>query len=186
MYRMLEFSHQLIKDYYESRPKKDLVYVDATLGRGKDTLFMAKLLKDTGKVFSYDIQSEAISSTKKLLEQENIHNVYLKQKSHEFIEEIPDLVIYNLGYLPDSNKEITTMAKSTLSSVKQMVAEMSIVSSLLLILVIYPGHPEGKLESEALEDFVKNLPIEKYYVTKFQNMNATNSPYVITIQNQRK
>ena len=38
--------------------------IDGTAGNGHDTLFLANLVSDSGRVYSFDIQSEAISSTK--------------------------------------------------------------------------------------------------------------------------
>ena len=43
------------------------VCIDATAGRGRDTLFLCELVGESGKVFAFDIQEEAINSTRELL-----------------------------------------------------------------------------------------------------------------------
>ena len=43
------------------------ICIDATAGRGRDTLFLCELVGEGGKVFAFDIQEEAINSTRELL-----------------------------------------------------------------------------------------------------------------------
>ena len=38
--------------------------VDATVGNGYDTEFLAKLVGETGKVLGFDVQKQAIENTK--------------------------------------------------------------------------------------------------------------------------
>ena len=42
--------------------------VDFTMGNGNDTLFLSRAVGDKGRVFAFDIQEEALASTRKLLE----------------------------------------------------------------------------------------------------------------------
>ena len=44
--------------------------IDATMGNGHDTLFLSRLVGEGGKVYAFDIQKQAVDSTKKLLEKE--------------------------------------------------------------------------------------------------------------------
>lgn len=41
--------------------------VDATVGNGNDTIFLARLVGEKGKVYGFDIQQEAINNTGELL-----------------------------------------------------------------------------------------------------------------------
>ena len=110
MFKIVEFSHLLIKEYLEKNSNKFINCLDATCGMGNDTIFMAKLLGDKGHVDSYDIQLQAINETLKKLNQESITNVSLHHDSHENINPLLyDLAIFNLGYLPNFDKTITTM-----------------------------------------------------------------------------
>ena len=134
----------------------------------------------------YDIQDVAISTTKELLTSHNYLNVEYKQMSHEFISEIADLIIYNCGYLPGHDKSLTTKASSTLASVKKALSIMAVNTNLLIIIVLYPGHPEGKVESDLIDSFAKELPSNKYLVSKYLNYNRPTSPYIITISTNKK
>ena len=106
--------------------------------------------------------------------------------SHEFISEIADLIIYNCGYLPGHDKSLTTKASSTLASVKKALSIMAVNTNLLIIIVLYPGHPEGKVESDLIDNFTKELPSNKYLVSKYLNYNRPTSPYIITISTNKK
>jgi 16S rRNA C1402 N4-methylase RsmH len=96
--------------------------IDATAGKGRDTGFLAQSVGPTGWVHSFDIQAEAINSTKNLLEASGlIKNVTLHHRSHaEISEALPEshrgkitVVLFNLGYLPGSDQKIITQPKST-------------------------------------------------------------------------
>ena len=39
------------------------ICVDFTMGNGGDTLFLSKTVGETGKVYAFDIQEEALTST---------------------------------------------------------------------------------------------------------------------------
>jgi len=182
MYKIVEFSHLLITDYYNRFKHDNMVFVDATCGRGSDTIFMAKLLKENGKVYSYDIQEEAINYTSKVLKENKIENVVLYLESHEAIKELTlDLVIYNLGYLPNGDKSITTNHVTTLKSIELVLSRMWMNPNMLIIIVLYPGHEEGLIESQIIDNFAYNLDSKKYLVCKYLNYNRPTSPYIITI-----
>ena len=187
MFKIVEFSHLLIKEFYERNNKKDLTFIDATCGMGNDSLYMASLLNNKGKIVCYDIQEIAISKTKELLSSNNYNNVTYHLLSHEdFIEKKADLIIYNLGYLPTCDKSITTNSTSTLKSIKCGLDITSDNDDYLIIIVVYPGHFEGKIESDLVDEFVFNLPGNKYLVSKYMNYNRPTSPYILTISKNKK
>src|SRR5690554_1833928 len=79
------------------------VAIDMTMGNGKDTVFLADLVKH---VFAFDIQQEAHNNTKELLETLHIDNVTCIKDGHENLDlydfsEV-GVIIFNLGYLPRS------------------------------------------------------------------------------------
>ena len=98
---------------------------------------MAKLLSDKGHVDSYDIQLQAINETLKKLNQESITNVSLHHDSHENINPLLyDLAIFNLGYLPNFDKTITTMVSSTMNAISKLVNGIKTNPNLLIIICI--------------------------------------------------
>src|SRR5690554_5806139 len=61
--------------------KNDDLVIDATIGNGHDTLFLAKLVPQ-GHVYGFDIQKEAVHQTASLLDAHHLNNYTLYQTSH--------------------------------------------------------------------------------------------------------
>ena len=181
MFKIVEFSHVLISNHLNNLNKDNIIVVDATCGNGNDSLFIANCLNNKGTLVCYDIQQIAINNTKLLLESNNYYNVIYKLTSFENISEIPDLVIYNCGYLPGSDKSIKTTSNQTLNSISKITNLINQNEHLLIIIVLYPGHSEGKIESELIDDWCFNLSSKEYLVCKYQNYNRPTSPYILTI-----
>ena len=182
MFKIVEFSHLIIKEYIENSNLSFIRCLDATCGMGNDTIYISKLLKEHGHIDSYDIQSIAVETTKEKLEKLNISNVTLYHKSHEFIDaSLYDLAIFNLGYLPTCDKTITTKKETTMIALEKLINEINNNPNLLIIICLYPGHKEGKIESDFIDKYVYNLDSKKYLVCKYLNYNRPSSPYIITI-----
>lgn len=182
MFKIVEFSHLIIKEYINNSNLSFIRCLDATCGMGNDTIYLANLLKEKGHVDSYDIQEIAINITKEKLNNLNINNVTLYHKSHEYIDaSLYDLAIFNLGYLPNTDKSITTKKETTMIAIEKLVSEINNNPNLLIIICLYPGHTEGKLESDFIDNYAINLSSKKYLVTKYLNYNRPTSPYIITI-----
>lgn len=188
MYKIVEFSHLLIKDFILYNKHQNMALIDATCGRGSDTLYMAKMVAGFGCVFSYDIQQVALDTALSVLKQNNLTNVTLNLGSHEFIKEDDfDLAIFNLGYLPMGDKTITTNHEVSLKAIQNLVIKMEhFEHNAMIIIVLYPGHPEGLIESQVIDEYAKNLSGSLYLVTKYQNYNRSTSPFIITISKNIK
>ena len=79
----VHLAHDCIKRFV--RPGD--VCIDATAGRGRDTLFLCQLVGETGTVYAFDIQADAIASTRELLEQHGCNaQAHLFQTSHANIQ----------------------------------------------------------------------------------------------------
>lgn len=159
--------------------KEDDYAIDATLGNGYDTLFLASILKK-GQVISFDIQKRAINNSKKLLQDSK--NVTLIWDSHENINKLklvkkPKVILFNLGYLPGGDKLITTKAKTT---IKALQASLQVLEDNgLLLVVIYPGHKEGKKEEK---EIIKWLNKEKINYEIKRNTLKEIAPFLIEIR----
>ncbi len=168
--------------------------IDATCGNGHDTLVLAKILLEgstTSQILAFDIQAEALTRTRELLQmhlsKEALARVKLFHQSHaQFPEEantLPvKLVIYNLGYLPRGNKNLTTMTETTLTSVRH-ACELICPGGAVCI-TCYPGHLEGAREEKALLEELKHLSPEQWSVTHHQWVNRVESPSLLLIQKQ--
>jgi hypothetical protein len=186
-----------------SQEAKSQWVIDATCGNGHDTLFLAQnLLKnylpshDDGSknhsengIISLDIQKEAIESTwarlKENFDETQLDKIHLYQQSHASFPAIAflhpiKLIVYNLGYLPGSDKKLTTLVDTTLTSLEQ--ATQLIIPGGMISVMCYPGHPEGKLEEQALLNLTGNLPRKQYLVCYHQWINKSASPSLILIK----
>ena len=151
------------------------VVIDATLGRGRDTLFLAKNIS-VKKIFAFDIQSQAIEESKKLFVNANvIDKIFLYNECHSkidsFVKEKINAAIFNLGYLPSSDKKVTTNAKTTLESLQKCVELAD--EKFCFCVTCYRGHEGGEEEFKEVKDFfIKNL--NEYRV--FGDENNLKSP----------
>ncbi|RKL66979.1 16S rRNA (cytosine(1402)-N(4))-methyltransferase [Salipaludibacillus neizhouensis] len=171
---------------------KGAIVVDATAGNGHDTLFLAKLVGENGKVYSFDIQEKAIKSTQARLENEGVEKqvklihdshdhltAHLEQNHHKNISG----AIFNLGYLPgpDTDKNVVTAAESTIIALHHLMENL--LPEGMIVLVVYHGHEGGKREKEALLPFVRGLRQDEYHVLEYQFTNQRNNPpFIIAIE----
>lgn len=185
--KAVEYSHQLLHTIVQ---EEDTV-IDATVGNGKDTLLLAELVGKMGKVIGFDVQQKAIDHTYARLNEIGLQKqVDLHQVGHEQVEfflskeDTISAAIFNLGYLPGGNKNITTQKETTLKSVSAILPFLKIGG--LLLLVVYSGHPNGLLEKDALLTYVKELDQSEYTVLLYQFINQKNSPPFLIVIEKRK
>jgi predicted methyltransferase len=153
--------------------------VDATAGNGKDTLFLARQVGPCGRVYAFDIQEQSLISTAALLEQANLRQrVSLLKAGHEqisaYIHEPVAVAMFNLGYLPGGDHRIVTGTKTTLPAVQAAMGLLR--KGGLITVVVYPGHPEGKEEQEALLRCLSGLNSREYGVVHVSLLNQENQP----------
>ena len=158
--------------------------LDATTGNGHDTHFLAQLIAPDGRVFGFDVQPAAIVATRLLLQHSGVPEACyeLIQGSHATLaEHLPPLAcgrlaaaVFNLGYLPGGDKSVITRADTTLPAVRAALDWLR--PGGLLLLVLYPGHPGGAEEAQALRDFASSLPSRRWHVTEYRTLNARQAP----------
>ncbi|CRX38042.1 tRNA (mnm(5)s(2)U34)-methyltransferase [Estrella lausannensis] len=163
--------------------------IDATMGNGHDTLFLAKLLLgfSQGTLHSFDIQEKAVEKTKLLLEStlpSHEGRVHLHLESHDNMEcHVKDpvkLIVYNLGYLPGGDKTITTEVDSTLKSIDMGMRMLD--KGGVLSITCYPGHEEGLREEQALSQLFQKWPPDHVSVSHFRLLNRRKAPSLIIVQ----
>ncbi len=133
------------------------VAIDATTGNGHDTLFLARQVGSHGRVFAFDVEPAALRKAR-----EQVTALGLQDRlvwichSHETLEQhIPapwkhdiQAVMFNLGYLPGSDKECITTPSSTLPALDQALRLLAPGGRISII--AYTGHPGGKEEADAI------------------------------------
>lgn len=164
--------------------------VDFTMGNGNDTLFLSRAVGKSGKVYAFDIQEEALVSTKAHLEANGApENYTLICASHhrvkEFVEGPIKAGMFNLGYLPRSGKKaVTTMRKTTMPAVEAALELLA--PDGVLIVAIYPGHEEGALEGEMLREYFSRLSRFRICPSEFRILNSPSSPYFFLVEKSPK
>lgn len=164
--------------------------IDATVGNGHDTVFLAKLVGEEGRVFGFDIQEQALASTAvRLQEQQLDERVTLFGCGHEQAAALIPIewksrlkgAVFNLGYLPKGDKSIVTRPDTTIAAVEQIFSML--IPGGIIVLVIYHGHEEGAVEKEQLLSFVENIDQQKAHVLRYEFINqANNPPFIIAIE----
>ncbi|MFP3391156.1 class I SAM-dependent methyltransferase [Brevibacillus sp. SIMBA_040] len=178
---VLEVARKLIRE----RVREGETVIDATMGNGNDTLFLAQLVKEEGKVIAFDIQPLAIEKTKERLEREGVADwVEMKLASHEEIEKLEGsagAIMFNLGYLPGGDKEITTQAESTIHAIQSGLNVLR--PGGIMTVMIYWGHTAGEVEKDAVESFCHELSQLEFLVLKYQYINQQNqAPFLLAIE----
>lgn len=178
--RILPFTKYLLE---KSVAAGDIV-IDATCGNGNDTVFLSQLVGNKGKVYAFDVQKKAIGRTDIRLKEAGIENVSLILDGHENVFKYISLeisaAVFNLGYLPGSDKTVTTNGDTTWKAVVDMLSLLK--KDGVIILVIYHGHEEGKAERDELEVAIATLDPSQTEVLRYEFLNKCNAPYVIAIE----
>ena len=176
----------LHKHFILEHLKEGEVAVDFTMGNGNDTLFLSKTVGESGKVYAFDIQEDALISTEKHLNDNGApENYTLICASHhrvkEFVSEPIKAGMFNLGYLPRSGKKnLYTMRETTMPAVEAAIDLLA--PDGVLIIAIYPGHEEGALEGDMLREYFKTLSRFKICASEFHILNSPASPYFYLIE----
>lgn len=150
--------------------------VDATAGNGHDTVFLARLAGPSGHVHAFDVQEEAIRSTRERLKEAGLFTpaIHLHPASHDRLAELVSgpvkAIVFNLGYLPGGDKKTVTRTGSTLAALEQAAALAA--PNGLLSVMCYPGHEGGDAEAEAVEAFLSRLPHHSWRTGKYQLLNT--------------
>lgn len=176
----LHFSHTLLKEIIQPGDQ----VIDATMGNGNDTAFLAALVGEKGKVYAFDIQETALqNTTKRLEEQELLLQSALFHQGHETIAEVipaetpVKAAVFNLGYLPKSDKEIITLPDTTRAALEAILERL--MPKGRIILVVYYGHEGGEQELTMVKNFCEALPQKQYNVLSYQFINQANQPPIL-------
>lgn len=156
---------QKVHQALSSRMYNGCIAIDATAGNGFDVLFLASQIGEKGQLFAFDIQQQAIETTRKRLDKADLSDrAVLFCAGHEnMLELIPDaqrgkvdIIVFNLGYLPRTDKSVITQESSTLTALNSSLKLLSKIGYISVL--AYPGHPGGREETEAVKMWARELP----------------------------
>lgn len=181
MYKLknsLGLSHEIIKKIVS---EGDIV-VDATAGNGHDTLMLAKLVGAAGKVYSFDIQHQAIENTRLRLEEQGFEEMVTliadgHQNMDKHITEKVKSVMFNLGYLPGGNHNIGTRAETTIEALEKAMDLLEVRG--IITVVVYYGGDSGFEEKDKLMEYIAEIDPKKFTVIKTEFVNQINCPPIL-------
>lgn len=176
----------LILEPYAAQAK---TIVDMTCGNGHDTLFLASHMPEDATLYAFDIQRCAIEATQKRLETADLSHkrVIYQEGSHDILIEnltdTPDIIVFNLGYLPSGDHQIHTKSEITIKAVKICLNKLAING--IIMLAAYPGTPTGKAEADAVHQFLQTVPQQDFDVSAWQPINQVHYPPVLYMMQKR-
>ena len=184
MYELLDVSKKFLESGCIS---DDSTLADFTMGNGHDTEYLCRLAPN-GKIFAFDIQPDALKNTAARLEAAGLKNAVLIHDSHanagKYIDTSIDGGMFNLGYLPGGDKSIHTMRQSTLPAIRTAVSLLN--PGAVLVINVYPGHEEGRLEGEMLNEELSKLDKKLFCVTCFRIINSPDAPFIFAVERYDK
>lgn len=171
---MIEKTTELVKEILKREGNINIA-VDMTAGNGYDSKFILKNLNPK-ILYAFDIQKEAKENTQALIGNRDDFKFILDSHANidKYIIEEIDLAIYNLGYLPRGDKNITTKEASTLESLEKVLNLLAKNGKVLI--TVYSGHKEGLLESQSLEKYLGHLDQKNFVVLELSYKNQKNMP----------
>ena len=188
LHHSVEFQHHLWLDALESAK----TIVDITCGNGHDTIYLLSHCHENSHVYAIDIQEVAITRPKEKIVKElpqAMKQVDFILGSHDrVIETLPvsniDLMIGNLGYLPNADHQIMTKSTSTIKAISKGLAKLSVNG--LCTIVAYPGTETGRKEAEDLEYYIASINQKEYHCSTWRPLNQANQPPILYIIRRRK
>ena len=175
------------KSFILKHIKEGDTVADFTMGNGHDTLFLSQTVGEAGRVYAFDIQQSALESTEKRLRENGApENYTLICDSHDNAKKYIDgkikAGVFNLGYLPGGDKSVTTKRETTLAAVKAAIELLD--RDAILLIAVYPGHEEGEIEGELINDMLKELDRREYCCAKFRIINSPTSSYFYIVESK--
>jgi len=160
--------------------------IDATLGNGYDALFLAKHVGKTGRFFGFDVQAQAITSSQSLLQDESCkQDLFLSGHEH-MAQLIPNeyhgnikAIMFNLGWLPLSDKSIITQAETTIKALEQSLNLLHPKGRITLM--TYPGHEGGYDEATRVTHWLPQCEKKGFSYNIVTVPNRSNAPQLIQI-----
>ncbi|WP_128657082.1 class I SAM-dependent methyltransferase [Paenibacillus sp. 598K] len=176
------------------------IAIDATAGTGVDTQFLAETVGARGAVYAFDIQPLALARTAARLETrfageaaaDKPEIVLLAQSHAQMLKAIPtsshghiSAVMFNLGYLPDpaADQRIITAHASTLPALEASLELLR--PGGIVTIVVYPGHPGGEEEADAVTNWAAQLPADRCQSVLYRMPQKTAAPFLIALEKRR-
>jgi methylase of polypeptide subunit release factors len=162
----LEFSEtkltRVAADWIVAAIGEGAVAIDATVGNGYDTLFLAHAVGPSGQVIGFDVQKAALKNASELLRFTGmIDRVRLVLGCHSGIEDYlrngrpVQIGMFNLGYLPRGDRSIVTRAATTLAAIDGLLRRLSVGGRITIL--SYRGQFSEPEEYEEVKRYLESV-----------------------------
>ena len=160
---------KFIQDFLAARLTAPKLCIDATCGNGGDTAFLCGITAPEGRVLGFDIQPEAIVSTRKHLEQKGVPagRYELHCASHadllRYVQPgTADAVMFNFGWLPGADHAVFSTAGSSIPALE--AALTAVRPGGVVTAILYSGQVIGTDEKQAVLAWLRALPLKDFTV----------------------
>lgn len=155
---------RLVQDYLAAHLPHAALCIDATCGNGGDTAFLCGLSAASGgRVLGFDIQPEAIASTRAHLAQKGF-TAELHRDSHANLLQYvtpgtADAVMFNFGWLPGADHTVFSTAGSSIPALEAALTALR--PGGVLSAILYSGRVIGSDEKQHILQWARALPLTK-------------------------
>ena len=157
---------KFVQDFLAARLVHPQLCVDATCGNGGDTAFLCGLTAPEGRVLGFDIQPEAITSTRARLEKQGLTAELICDSHANLLQYVrpgtADIVMFNFGWLPGADHSVFSTADSSIPALEAALAALR--TGGVLSAILYSGRVIGTDEKQSILGWLRALPLEKYTV----------------------
>ena len=154
---------QLCHAFLTARLAPGGLYVDATCGNGGDTAFLCRLVGEGGRVLGFDIQPEAIASTRQNLARKGFA-AELHCDSHanllQYVQPgTVDAVMFNFGWLPGADHGVFSHAQSSIPALEAALEALR--PGGVLSAILYSGKVIGSDEKTEILQWMRSRPLKQ-------------------------
>ena len=150
---MTDWIHRVLDEYI----KEGDCCIDATMGKGGDTYYLCSKTGESGKVYAFDVQADALRQTREKLDKHKM-NAELILDGHEHMKEYVkemavSCIMFNLGYLPGGDHHLATKTNTTIQAVEAGLGMLK--TGGIMSICIYSGGDSGFEEPINIDDYAK-------------------------------
>ncbi len=168
----------LVHDFLKRNVREGAFCIDATAGKGRDTVLLCRLAGPAGHVLAFDVQEEAVKLTRALLAGEGLSAEVLLD-SHANMERYADhrtvdCIVFNFGRLPGGDKNIFTTAETSVLAIDAGLRLLK--PGGVMALAMYYGGANGYLERDEVTAHLEGLNPRLFTVMMCSWVNRGNNP----------
>lgn len=168
----------VVHDFLRRQVKPGAFCIDATAGKGRDTVLLCRLVGPEGRVLAFDVQQDAVDQTRALLDTEGLTaEVVLDSHANMARYAAPesvDCIVFNFGRLPGGDPKIFTTASSSIPAIDAGLTLLR--PGGVMALALYYGKENGYEEKNAVLQHLKSLNDRAFTVLACDWLNRKHDP----------